>query len=204
LFIELQGFCDILNCKPCISFIKHKKKQITDVEILAVDVNKDMMLLKIPENIFPPVKLAKIDKLNIGEIVYAIGSPKGYENTISEGIVSGIRETSDSSMSYIQVTCPLSEGSSGGAIVNSKGELIGISTYVTGGQAQNINFAIPANYFYELINKDYYSDKVLIKTYLDLGSYEYAKGHYSDAIYYYDRVLAIDPNNIPAYYNLGL
>jgi len=65
----------------------------------------------------------------------------GYENTISEGIISGYRKF-DEQMSLIRITASISSGSSGGAVVNSQGELIGISTY-TNTEGQNLNFAIP-------------------------------------------------------------
>ncbi len=96
---------------------------------------------------------AKLSKINIGdsmavkvgETVYVIGNPKGLENTFSEGIVSGIRENN-----IIQITAPISPGSSGGPVLDRDGNAIGISTsQVQGGQ--NLNFAVPINFIKDAV-----------------------------------------------------
>ena len=111
-----------------------------DVLIMSIDMEADKDLF----DRMPDLKIANDDKMRIGETVYAIGTPFGYENTITDGIISGLRASDDSSRNYIQISAPISTGSSGGAIVNAKGELIGISTFIIAGEGvQNINFAIP-------------------------------------------------------------
>ena len=77
----------------------------------------------------------------IGERVYAIGNPRGLEQTISEGIISGNREFDGTS--WVQHSAPISPGSSGGALISSRGELIGINAYLLT-ESQNLNFAVPA------------------------------------------------------------
>lgn len=77
-----------------------------------------------------------------GQKVVAIGSPLGLFNTISEGIVSGFRSFEDVDM--VQFTAPISNGSSGGALINMQGELVGITT--AGFQGQNLNLAVPSAY----------------------------------------------------------
>lgn len=77
-----------------------------------------------------------------GQKVVAIGSPLGLFNTISEGIVSGFRSFEDVDM--VQFTAPISSGSSGGALINMQGELVGITT--AGFQGQNLNLAVPSEY----------------------------------------------------------
>lgn len=79
---------------------------------------------------------------SVGEKVFAIGNPSGLEGTISEGIVSGIRTTD---FEVIQITAPISPGSSGGPVLNEKGKVIGISTF-TLANSQNLNFAVPVKY----------------------------------------------------------
>lgn len=74
------------------------------------------------------IKIGESKNLTIGQRVYAVGSPLGFENTISEGIISGLRSYEESGKDFIQITASISPGSSGGAVVNDKGELIGIST----------------------------------------------------------------------------
>ena len=78
----------------------------------------------------------------VGEKVFAIGNPSGLEGTISEGIVSGIRTTD---FDVIQITAPISPGSSGGPVLDEKGRVIGISTF-TLANSQNLNFAVPVKY----------------------------------------------------------
>jgi S1-C subfamily serine protease len=85
----------------------------------------------------------------IGDKVYAIGSPYGLENTVSEGVVSGIR-TIDG-MTYIQHTCNTTHGSSGGALLDENGYLIGITS--SGYDGTNLNFAIPISYVQDEIDK---------------------------------------------------
>jgi hypothetical protein len=79
---------------------------------------------------------------SIGEKIFAIGNPDGLEGTISEGIVSGVR---NSDYDVIQITAPISPGSSGGPVIDEKGDVIGISTF-TLRNSQNLNFAVPVKY----------------------------------------------------------
>jgi S1-C subfamily serine protease len=76
-----------------------------------------------------------------GERVYAIGNPRGLEQSISEGIVSGNRE--EDGLLWIQHSAPISPGSSGGALLSSRGELLGINSFLLR-ESQNLNFAVPA------------------------------------------------------------
>lgn len=79
-------------------------------------------------------------QVRIGERVYAIGNPRGLEQSISEGIVSGNREQDGAS--WIQHSAPISPGSSGGALISSRGELLGINSFLLE-NSQNLNFAVP-------------------------------------------------------------
>lgn len=112
-------------------------------EVLAYDAELDLAVLKIEEipqrlNI-KYIPLGDRGGIGVGQEVVTIGSPKGFMNTISEGIISAIRE--DVSNTDIQVTASLSVGSSGGALINKKGHLIGITTYKIR-DGENLNFAI--------------------------------------------------------------
>jgi S1-C subfamily serine protease len=121
--------------------VVHGDMSINEVEIIGGNIEADVLALRIPKGNFSFIELPESDEIRIGQRVYAIGSPMGYENTISEGIISGYRKF-DKGPNLIQITASISPGSSGGAVVNSRGELIGISTY-TVAEGQNINFAIP-------------------------------------------------------------
>lgn len=93
------------------------------------------------------VKLGDTRRVNIGEKIFVMGSPVGLENTISEGIVSGIRKIGRKDQALLQITAPISAGSSGGPVLNARGEVIGIATAsITGDSSrpvQNINLAVP-------------------------------------------------------------
>jgi hypothetical protein len=109
---------------------------------VAADQNVDLILLKVSQLNKPSLTMAK-ESVSPGQQLYVIGSPKGLPATISDGIVSGMRDFDGYKL--IQMTAPISPGSSGGPVMNSKGELIGISvSQLTEGQ--NLNFAIPKSY----------------------------------------------------------
>jgi len=112
--------------------------------VLAADVAKDIAVLKASGSDFPTVALGDSDKVQVGEEVVSIGSPLSLEATVSNGIISSIRELKDENQRLFQTTAPISLGSSGGALLNMGGELIGITTAeMVGGQ--NLNFAVPIN-----------------------------------------------------------
>lgn len=129
--------------------IKHYHNTITDVKYIAQDIAKDLYILKINDNTLTPIKVADNPLLKQGQRIYAIGSPEGYENSISEGIISGFRRDNND-IDLIQTTAPIADGSSGGALVNSKGELIGIS--VSGLHEGSIYFAIPTSHVITLLS----------------------------------------------------
>jgi hypothetical protein len=113
----------------------------TDVAVLGVESRGQLVALQ----------LADSSLVKVGEDVAAIGSPQGLENSISTGIVSGLRRLSDE-LSYIQMTAPISPGSSGGPLLNADGEAIGITTFLVRG-GQNLNFCIPINYAKQMLNQ---------------------------------------------------
>jgi len=112
---------------------------------LAVNSDKDLITIRLPKKIrkVQSVKFAKLSNLEVGEKVIAIGSPRGLSNTVSERIVSAIREI-NSETKLIQTTAPVSPGSSGGGLFNEDAKLIGITSFLHIG-GQNLNFAYPAD-----------------------------------------------------------
>ncbi|MDO8355756.1 MAG: trypsin-like peptidase domain-containing protein [Nitrospirota bacterium] len=119
------------------------------VRILTRDSKRDLALIAIPTDKSSPPSFAKDTNFKPGERVIAIGNPLGLERTISDGLISGIRHKGDG-VELIQTTVPISHGSSGGVLLNTSGELIGItSSSFEGGQ--NINFAISLNTIYAFI-----------------------------------------------------
>ncbi|HVP76724.1 MAG TPA: trypsin-like peptidase domain-containing protein [Thermodesulfobacteriota bacterium] len=118
--------------------------------ITGVDPERDLVLMKVTATPTTPLSLGDSDSVEVGEPVYAIGNPQGLEGTFSQGIVSGIRKIGPDKL--LQITAPISPGSSGGPVLNSKGEVIGISVAIFRG-GQNLNFAVPSNYLKALIPK---------------------------------------------------
>jgi tetratricopeptide (TPR) repeat protein len=111
--------------------------------ILAVDAEGDLALLKIdaPINQIKPLSLDKTSPQE-GESVVVIGNPLGLEGSVTNGIVSAVRDIPTFGR-IIQITAPISSGSSGSPVVNMQGQVIGIATLqITGGQS--VNFAIPS------------------------------------------------------------
>jgi S1-C subfamily serine protease len=104
--------------------------------------DNDLAVIKINAYNLPVCILGDSDKVQLGESVVTIGSPLGLQNSVSTGIVSNIWNNS-----LIQITAPISHGSSGGPLFNMRGEVIGINTYgfaPIGGE--NINVAVPINW----------------------------------------------------------
>lgn len=114
-----------------------------NVYVLARDERRDLIVLQIPAT--PPRALVVMDQkdIRIGEPVYVIGNPLGLQGTFSDGLVSGKRV--EEGVTYIQITAPISEGSSGGPVMNEEGKVVGVATsfYADG---QNLNMAVPARH----------------------------------------------------------
>lgn len=112
--------------------------------VLAFDKDRDLAVIKAHGEDFRTVTLGNSDRVEVGQEVVAIGNPLSLESTVSNGIVSGIRTVEGEGGKFLQVTTPISPGSSGGPLFNMAGEVIGITTmYLKGGE--NLNFAIPIN-----------------------------------------------------------
>ena len=112
--------------------------------VLASDKDRDVAIIKAHGNDFRTLTLGDSDRLQVGEEVVAIGNPLSLESTVSNGIVSAIRTVEDEGGKFVQITAPISPGSSGGPLFNMAGEVVGITTsHIKGGQ--NLNFAIPIN-----------------------------------------------------------
>jgi len=96
------------------------------VEVLEIDKRKDIALIKIKGFGLPYLKLGRSAPVEVGETVYSLSNSMGvFQNTLSQGIISGIR--SGDGYKYFQISAPISHGSSGAPIFNSKGEVIGIA-----------------------------------------------------------------------------
>jgi hypothetical protein len=114
---------------------------------VAVDRNADLALLKVDSSA-PAVVLGPSTNPAVGDNVYVVGNPLGLEGTFSAGMISGVRHIDEDSI--LQMTAPISPGSSGGPVMDSSGVVIGIAeaTFTDG---QNLNFAVPAFYLAKLL-----------------------------------------------------
>lgn len=119
-------------------------------ERVGTDAKTDIAVIKIDSDHLPTIKLGDSDKLRVGETVLAIGSPYGLSQTVTMGIVSAVGRANVGIADYedfIQTDAAINPGNSGGALVNVKGELVGINTAIfsTSGGYQGIGFAVPTS-----------------------------------------------------------
>src|ERR1035438_3747689 len=112
--------------------------------VLVTHEDRDVTIIKVRGNGFKALTLGDSDRLRVGEEVVAIGNPLSLESTVSNGIVSAFRTDENEGGKFVQITAPISPGSSGGPLFNMAGEVGGITTsHLVGGD--NLNFAIPIN-----------------------------------------------------------
>ena len=96
-------------------------------KILDVDKSKDIAVIRIKADHLPFLRFrADSTDIEVGAVVYSVGNPRGYLNTLSEGLISGVRDRNG--FDLFQFTAPISLGSSGGPLLNTHGEVIGITS----------------------------------------------------------------------------
>jgi hypothetical protein len=112
-------------------------------------VRRDLVVLEIESKGLKPLVLGNSDRVRPGETVVAIGNPLGLEHTVSNGLVSAVREVAPE-LTMLQISAPIAPGSSGGPLFNDRGEVIGVATGILVG-GQNLNFGVPVNYLKPLL-----------------------------------------------------
>ena len=135
-------------------------KKTFDAEIIGTDPATDVALLKIDAKGLPTIPMGDSDKLRLGEWVLAIGSPYGLTSTITAGIVSAKGRSMPNYSgefkieSFIQTDAAVNPGNSGGALVNIKGELVGINTAIISqtGSYAGYSFAVPVNIVKKIVS----------------------------------------------------
>ncbi|MGB4990145.1 MAG: S1C family serine protease [Pyrinomonadaceae bacterium] len=127
--------------------------------VVGIDIRHDLCILRIDDETIIPLVLSGSAQPSVGDEVFAFGSPKGLEGSVSKGIVSGLRQDVD----LMQIDASISPGSSGGPIVNDRAEVVGIAvSSLVGGQ--NLNFAIPTEFLTKIPARQFKtSDAVLNK-----------------------------------------
>ena len=139
--------CHVLtNAK---SLTVRRRNTAHTARLLFADVDRDLCLLKVKDMVAPAVDIAPLSAVRIGQRVIAIGAPLGLELTLSDGLVSSLIRDEDDKVTRIQISVPISHGSSGGGLFDLNGRLIGVTSAGID-KAQNLNFAIPAEWIREV------------------------------------------------------
>ncbi|NNF98611.1 MAG: tetratricopeptide repeat protein [Desulfobacteraceae bacterium] len=150
---------------------------------------------------------------SVAERVVVVGSPLGFDQTVSEGIVSGIRFMPNVG-NFFQISAPISQGSSGGPVLNSEGQVLGVVTFMLV-MGQNLNFAVSVEGIHELSNSEhgltvaewtYGSSKAYPQLAGKLcreGFQLTMEGKYQDALQFYQDATEINPNDAMAWHGLG-
>jgi len=127
----------------------HTGAEFKVIGIVAVDKEHDLALLKLSAKQVNAVALDVSDSVRAGQAVVVIGNPLGLESTVSEGIVSALRSLEGADQ-LIQITAPISPGSSGSPVLNEQGKVIGVAV-LKFLQGESLNFAIPSRHVSDLM-----------------------------------------------------
>ncbi len=170
--------------------------------------SNDLALLKVSASGINPLPIGNSDAVKIGETVYVAGNPKGLEGTFSDGIISS--RHGGHAKGRLQMTAPISPGSSGSPMLNRKGEVIGVSFMILEG-GQNLNFAIPSLYLKTLLALSgtvkplsQGNQTISAETYFVRGNAKADLGQYLAAISDFDKAIQLKPDAVNAYINRGL
>ena len=147
-----------------------------DATIVGTDSQTDLAVIKIEKNGLKAAELGDSDAVQVGEFAMAIGNPLGLADSVTAGIVSAVnREVSDqdgNSYVAIQTDASINSGNSGGALVNSKGQVIGVNTLkLSGAGVEGVGFAIPINSTKEIYEQLIQYNKVK-RPYIGIGGYD--------------------------------
>lgn len=177
--------------------------------VTAIDKENDLILLKVTATGIKPLSFGDSERVRIGETVYVACNPKGVKGAFSAGIISNRRD--QDTKERLQMTASISPKSNGGSVLNSKGEVIGVSVSVHRSlDAQNLNYAIPSKYLKELLaqsksTKPFSQEQQSIsaETYMLWGNAKSKIGEYESAISDYYKVIQLQPDDAEAYHNMG-
>ena len=124
------------------------KRRVVEARLLGQHKDTDLALLKIDEKDLPTLPLISQERPHVGQLVFAIGSPEGLQNSVTMGVVSALARQADPTkpLTYIQTDAPINPGNSGGPLVDMNGSVVGINTFILseGGGSEGLGFAIPA------------------------------------------------------------
>jgi serine protease Do len=136
------------------------KQRVVEARLVGIHKDTDLALLKIDQTGLPTLSLGNHRPVHQGELVFALGSPEGLENSVTMGVVSSVARQADPSrpLVYIQTDAPINPGNSGGPLVDAEGYVVGINTFIfsEAGGSEGLGFAIPArivHFVYESLRK---------------------------------------------------
>jgi S1-C subfamily serine protease len=136
--------CHVVESRPLV-LIK-QAETIERATVISADRETDRCILSVVRDFLtPPVGIRRYEDLKVGEDVYTIGSPSGLENSLGQGIVSGLRHLVGQRV--VQTTAQISPGSSGGGLFDKSGNLVGITTFKLQ-ESEGLNFAIAAEDYF--------------------------------------------------------
>ena len=124
------------------------KRRILEARLLGQHKETDLALLKIDETDLPTLPLLSQQRPHVGQLVFAIGSPEGLQNSVTMGVISALARQPDptKALTYLQTDAPINPGNSGGPLVDMNGFVLGINTFILsqGGGSEGLGFAVPA------------------------------------------------------------
>lgn len=139
---ELLTNCHVVDENPKVTIGRDKKEQ--NANVISMNTTADRCVLRTDQKLPSWVSVRPYDDIKVGERAITVGTPRGLELTVAEGIVSSKRTHKGSRL--VQTTAPISPGSSGGGLFDAQGQLLGITTFYFAG-GQNLNFAVAAEEF---------------------------------------------------------
>ena len=129
--------------------VKFSDKRERSARVIGIDTLSDIALIKVDAKELPTVKIGRADSLRVGQWVLAIGSPFGFEQSASQGIVSALGRSlpGDAYVPFVQTDVPINPGNSGGPLIDLAGRVVGVNAqiYSSSGGNQGVAFAIPVD-----------------------------------------------------------
>ncbi|MGA8538882.1 MAG: trypsin-like peptidase domain-containing protein [Terriglobales bacterium] len=159
------------------------KQRIVEARLIGMHKETDLALLKIEQTGLPTLSLGNHRPVHQGQLVFALGSPEGFENSVTMGVVSSVARQADPSrpLVYIQTDAPINPGNSGGPLVDADGYVVGINTFIfsSGGGSEGLGFAIPARivrFVYDSLRKYGHVHRIEVKAGAQTITEDLAKG----------------------------
>ena len=181
--------------------------------VIAIDGEGDLAMLQvdIPQQFVKPLPIVRTVPAE-GESIVVIGNPFGLEGSVSNGIVSAVREISGYGK-IIQITAPISPGSSGSPVVNMNGQVIGVAT-LQAAEGQSLNFAVPAERIFQLkVNEVQTFNSLALETQKNKraaaerlysqGVAQLSRDDYARALPFFEKAVEIDNTYPEAWYQVG-